>query len=286
MFYGMAPSQGQPQGHSAFGTDVIGDVANDKHMHSTAAQVEALTARALAEWNDIRTACETFVHRLGPGFQPLTPEEHVSFETPFGPSCHFRSFEIAALWAMYYATLLILIRAHPSKPAAAHISVGVSARETAWYANEIGRIATGITNPGMQSERHFRYLGAFTACVVPLFFAGAQYQGEDQRRWTVQRLLEIAKHTGWTTAETCANGCETSWVNAAAMGRGAPWTRMGQNVFASDQRVSGKYVHLEGGHQIDVSDRRWLHYQPDSRLLWGFGLLGTTEDLGHMSVND
>ncbi|KAL9089472.1 MAG: hypothetical protein Q9159_002512 [Coniocarpon cinnabarinum] len=285
-FYGMAPSRGQPQGHSAYGNAVIGTVSNDRHMHSTTAQVEALTSEALAEWNDIRHACEVFMQRLGPEFQPLSEDAHPSFQTPFGRSCHFRSFEIAALWLMYYTALLVLIRAHPFKPAAAVIATGVSARETAIYANEIGRIASSFTSPGMQARTYFRYRGAITGSVVPLFFAGVQYQDSDQRRWTVGHLLDVAKQTGWSTAETCANGCETSWVRAYEMGRGAPWQRIAQDFFSVDQRSSGRYVQLPGGHPVDASDRRLLHHQADSRLLWGFGLLGTVEDLGHMNINE
>ena len=282
----MAPSSGQPQGPAAYGSDVIGTVSNDRHMQSTAAQVEALTSQANAEWDDLRAACDMFVHRLGVEFQPLTQEEHPSFDTPFGPSCHFRSLEVANLWMMYYTVLLVLIRAHPSKPAASQMSVGVSARETTWYANEIGRIAASITAPAAGSPPYFKYLGVSTGSVVPLFFAGVQYQDAQQRHWTVKRLWAIASRTGWTSAETCANGCQTSWIRTAEMGRGAPWTRMIRDPYSPDQRSSGRYLHKRGGQLVESNDRRLLHYQPDTRLTWGFGLLGTIEDLGHMSIND
>lgn len=285
-FYGMAPSSGQPQLPRAYGTESIETVSNDKHMNSSPGKLETATALAYQEWNDIHAACDAFARRLGPEFRPLSLEGEPPFQTPFGFSCHFRSHEIATLWLIYYMSMLVLIRAHPAKPAAAHVSVGVSARETAWYANEIGRIAAGITPPGVHSEKHYKFLGAYTGSVVPLFFAGVQYQDGQQRLWTVQRLLGIAHTCGWTTAETCANGCETSWVRAAEMGRGTPWTRISQDLSSPDQRLSLKYLHPSGGQPVDPLDRRLLPYQPDSRLLWGFGLLGTIEDLGNVSLND
>ena len=284
-FYGMAPSEGPPQLPRAYGTEAIPSVSNDQHLHSTDAELEIATSKANKEWNEIRAACDYFGNRLGPDFQPLSPEEHQPFQTPFGPSCHFKNYEIATFWLVYYMSLLVLIRSHPSKPAAAHVSVGISARETARYANEIGRISAGILPPGMQSEAHYKFLGAYTGSVVPLFFAGVQYQEPKQRLWTVQRLLDIARRCGWTTAETCANGCETSWVKAAELGRGAPWQRISQDLSSADQRLSLNYLHLSGGQPMDPQDRRLLPYYKDSRLLWGFGIMGTIEDLGNLSLN-
>lgn len=287
-FYGMAPSSGQPQLPRAYGTETIKMVANDMHLNSSPGKLEAATQKAHREWNEIRAACDNFANRLGWEFRPLTSDEEPSFQTPFGDSCHFRSYEIANLWLVYYLAMLVLLRAHPSKPAAAHVSVGVSARETAWYANEIGRIAAGVTPPDIQSQAHFKFLGAYTGSVVPLFFAGVQYQAAPQRFWTVERLQDIGRTCGWTTAETCANGCETSWTRAATMGRGAPWTRINQDLSSSDQRLSLRYLlnGEEGQDDMDPLDRRLLPYQPDARLLWGYGILGTSEDLAHESIAD
>ena len=282
-FYGMAPTSGPPQLPRAYGTEKIQSVRNDKYLNSSPSRLQSATQKAHQDWNELHAACDVFESRLGADFAPLTPAEVQPFPTPFGESCQYLSYEIATLWLVYYMTVIFLIRAHPSKPPASYVSVGVSARETTWYANEIGRVAAGINPPGVQSPKHFKFLGAYTGSVVPLFFAGVQYQAAPQRFWVVQRLHEIARTCGWTTSETCANGCETAWLRAAQLGHGAPWQRLNQDFLSPDQRLSLRYLHVRDGEPIDPLDRRLLPYQPNSRLLWGFGVLGTPEDMGIIS---
>ena len=257
VFYGMAPGGGKPRLPRAYGTEVIETISKDKYLHSSPEELEAATQQAEQEWNDIDQACNIFADRLQVGgeFGPLEQHEKPSYPTPFGPSVHFRSYEIASLWLVYYLVVLVHIRGHPSKPAAAHVSVGVSAKQTSWVANEIGKIAAGMTPPGTHSEHHFKFLGAYTASTVPLFFAAVQFQDFSQRFWVIHRLLDIAKTCGWSTAETCANGCEVAWMRAASMGRGPTWERISRELSSPEQQMSLQYMRQRGANPAAVSEQ-------------------------------
>lgn len=54
-----------------------------------------------------------------------------------------------------------------------------------------------------------------------------QYQNAAQRNWTVNRLRDIARLTGWQTSHAIITGIETSWTKAAEVGRGPPYVRTG-----------------------------------------------------------
>jgi hypothetical protein len=99
---------------------------------------------ALEEWQDIRNAFSILSHHFGADFAALGPEFSAPIQTPFGPALQYRTYGIAGIWMNFYMGLIVCHRAHPSMPPAAMMAAGIAARETAGFANEIGRIAAGI----------------------------------------------------------------------------------------------------------------------------------------------
>ena len=283
-FYGMAPSGGKSQMPQAFQS--ASEESRSPSTQSDDADLGTQTAAAQAEWDQIRDACALFQNHLGPMFQPLSEDQQQSFDTPFGRACLFRTFDIAAVWMNFYFSLIVLHRIHPKMPPAAHVAVGVAAPQTARFANEIGRIAAGISPVLPNSQSDPTFLGAYNECTGPLFWAGVQYQDHAQRIWTVKRLCEIERKTGSGTGGLCANGCESTWVKAAEMGRGPPYERISRDFRSADQRVSGRYMHEAGGAPVDPADRRLLPYRKDTQLFWATGILGTADDLSQMSLNE
>lgn len=182
----------------------------------------------------------------------------------------YPSYEIASLWMYYYMAMIVLIRAHPTRPPAAQVAVGAAAAETAWFANEVGRIAAGIL-PSNAPDQHPAFLGALASSMTPLFFAGVQFIGTPQRLWTVRRLCEISATCGWTTAEMCANGCETSWSRAAERGAGPPWTKVRRDFGSLDPRSSPGRVLVIPDSNLDALGK--------PRLQKAFGIIGEVNDL-------
>lgn len=282
MFYGMAPPPRQ-------NAEMPSSYAPLNHIptpQSAATQdpidLALATQAALKEYGEIRAALHKFAESLGDAFQPLTPEYQQSVDTPFGPALLYRTFDIGCLWAIYNMAAIISIRVHPHMPPAAHVAAGVAAQQTAHFANEIGRIAAGIV-PGPSSQPLSPTLGAaLCESCMPSFFAGVQYQDPHQRHATVARIFSIAQRTGWGSAELIASGCETSWVKAAAAGRGPPYTRIVRNEYSDDPRLNGSWERLDTNSmpdQLDERDRRLVGMAPTARLNWAIGIMGTEEDV-------
>lgn len=244
--------------------------------------LEAATQAALEEYGRIRATLQTFAQALsGEAFQPLGTDYQPSFETPFGPALLYRSYDIGCLWAVYNMCVIIAIRSHPHMHPASHAAAAIAARETATYANEIGRIAGGIV-PGPAHEPLNPTLGsALCESCLPSFFAAVQYQRADQRHWTVMRIYGIALRTGWGSAELMAHGCETSWVKAGQAGRGPPYVRCKKPQRSDDVRLNGHWERLDSGitaEPIQENDRRLIPVDANARLQWAVGVMGVESD--------
>ena len=252
MPYSYMPANGMPTAQSSPQQE-IGDL-------------EAATQAAKEEHGRIRAALFTFQNRLGEAFQPLAPEYQPELDTPFGKALFFRSYDIGCLWAIFHMAMIITIRSHPDMHPAAHAAAAIAAHETAFHANEVGRIVAGIV-PGPPDQPLNPTLGA-TLCesCMPSFFAAIQYQSAAQRHATVMRMYHIAQRTGWGSIELIANGCETSWVKAAAAGRGPPYTRVMRPEQSSDPRLNGS------------SDANW-ESESVFRLNRAIGIIGMEEDI-------
>jgi hypothetical protein len=249
--------------------------------------LQAATSAALEEYSRIRAALHTFASSLGEAFEPLASEYQAPLDTAFGPALFYRSYDIGCMWSIYNMAIIIAIRSHPHMPPASHMAAAVAAHETAFFANEIGRIAAGIV-PGPADEPLNPSLGA-TLCesCMPSFFAAVQYQDARQRHDTVTRIFSIANRTGWGSAELIANGCETAWVKAAAMGRGPPYQRIARPSHSDDPRLNGSWEQFDPNatHEVkDERDRRLVKVSENARLNWAIGVLGIEDDVEGISA--
>ena len=250
-------------------------------------ELEAATQKAESEWNDICHALDVFEESLGPDYQPLSPDHMQPLSTPFGPALYYRAYSISCVWALYYTARIMAMRAQPSMPPAAMQAAGVAAPHTAAWANIIGRICAGIqplTNTAPLNPTHG---AALMDSTMGLFHAGVQYRDAAQRGWTITKLRDVARLTGWQTSALIASGCERSWIRAAEMGKGPPYQRT-MNVAAKDDRVAGR-----GRDPVskmyppkDNNDRRFITVNPGTRVYWALGILSAEEDMKSMSLKD
>jgi hypothetical protein len=137
--------------------------------------IEYQTAEADEEWHEIRSTFSVLVDSFGPDFQALGPECSQPIQTPFGPALQYRTYGIGGIWMSYYMGLILCYRAHPNMPPAAMMAAGVAARETAFFANEIGRIAAGISpNSSAMTQVHTGVGAGLIESCFSLFVAGVQ----------------------------------------------------------------------------------------------------------------
>jgi hypothetical protein len=130
---------------------------------------------ALKEWQDIRSAFSTLSDHFGEDFAALGSDFSTSIETPFGLALQYRTYGIAGIWMNFYMALIVCHRVHPSMPPAAMMAAGIAAQQTAGFANEIGRIAAGIS-PDMETANAVNPSvgAALMESVTCLFIAGVQ----------------------------------------------------------------------------------------------------------------
>ena len=274
-FYGMAPS-GKSRMPSSYGVERHRSPSENLPDEFDLATV---TESAVHEWQQIRQALDVFSSNLGSSYQPLSPEYHTPIETPFGEAIHYRRYDIAVLWAIFYMTKIILVRSHPSMPPAATMAAGVAAQQTAWIANTIGRIAAGIAPTSPDTPLSPSLGSALVDSAMPLFFAGVQYVDATQRAWLVKRVRDTEARTSWASIGVIASGCETAWVKAAEAGRGPPYerTRDFRNV---DEYMGGEPDPITGSvRSSESADRRFVHVNPGLRVHFAMGIIGEQEDL-------
>ncbi|CAK1363651.1 unnamed protein product [Cercospora beticola] len=296
-FYGMAPppraNVHMPSSYTSTNTQPTPTPTSAYPPDSFEHNLPQATQDALDEYAQIRQALILFEQSLrrSPAFQPLESGSYHSVDTAFGPTYFFRTYDIGCLWAFYHMAMIIAIRAHPHMPPAAHMAAGVAAHETKHHAMEIGRIVAGIV-PGPDDQPLNPSLGAALCdSCMPSFFAAVQYQDPRQRYETVTRIFSIARRTGWGSAELIANGCETAWVKAAAVGRGPPYTRIvrAHHTNSEDPRLTGSWERLDPQSAPvdgDDADRRLVKTKKEARLNWAIGVMGVEEDVEKMKLVD
>lgn len=288
-FFGMAPPPRQNVQMPASYNPAHETPGQQQHAKSPEAfDMQVATAAALEEYGKIRAALRDFVTAMsGEAFQPLDADCHTPLDTSFGKALFYRSYDIGCLWAVYNMCEIIAIRSHPHMHPASHAAAAIAAKDTAFYAEQIGRIAAGIA-PGPAAQPLNPTLGsALCESCMPSFFAAVQYQRPDQRHETVMRIFGIALRTGWGSAELIANGCETSWVKAAEAGRGPPYQRVVRPQHSNDPRLNGSWERLAPNldpnvkpEEMDDTDRRLVKVKANARLNWAIGIMGTEDDVG------
>ncbi len=283
--YGMMPDPGPvrlPPGFNQAQHDAIYAAP----IPSEDKSLETATYEAEAEWASIWNAFDVYFAALGPAYAPLEAEHMTPMATPFGPAIYYRSYSIACVLTMYYCGRIICMRVNPNMPPAAMAAAGVAARSTAHYANTIGRICAGIQPVDSTISINPHHGAALMDCCMPLFQAGVQYTDPAQRGWTITKLRDIARLTGWQTSSLIASGCERAWMRAAEMGRGPPYNRT-MNENAKDDRVAGrgrdpKMMEVPAK---DNNDRRFITVNAGTRVYWALGILGVEEDMKGMKLD-
>ncbi|KAI1497701.1 hypothetical protein F5X99DRAFT_357250 [Biscogniauxia marginata] len=261
MFAGMMPASDKvtmPMGFSP-PRETTPPADNSQDM-----DLDTRTAEAYREWNEIRQAFEEIKNHFGPDFEPLGADIYPAAATPFGLAAHYRTYSIAGVWMNYYMGLIVLHRAHPTMPPVAMMAAGLSARTTAPYAMELGRIAAGMEENISHLMAVSTLMGAaLIECAFPLFVAGIQYQEAPQRHWLIQRLHDIARLTGWQSARQIAEGCESAWCKTAQMGRGPPYQRSSDlnrgmpnsMIWGNPRRIDRRIREVDGDGGDDSRDQ-------------------------------
>ncbi|ELR05526.1 hypothetical protein VC83_01882 [Pseudogymnoascus destructans] len=244
------------------------------------------TAKAEEEWNGIRSVFSMFEQHLGPDFAPLGSEYAQEILSPFGPAIQYRTYGIALMWLTYYMGLIVCHRSHPSMPPSAMMAAGFAAQQTGLFANTIGRISAGITADTSSATRVNIGTGAaLNDSCFALFVAGVQVQDQAQRTWLVKRMLDIEHLTGFETASHIARGCETSWARAAAMGKGAPYTRYTEQ--APVDKVWSRAGQRMERMRITAGEEQHVHSQSTEkvgRVQFAVGILGVTNHFGELDL--
>ena len=115
-----------------------------------------------------------------------------------------------------------------------------------------------------------------------------QYYEDAQRHWLIRRLHDIARLTGWQSARQIADGCESAWTKAAALGRGPPYERAPDlgagdpgisSVWGNPRRIDRRIQEVEddvGAGKIVLAKEEKAHY--------ALGLLSVEHDLERLDL--
>ncbi|KAG0649522.1 hypothetical protein D0Z07_4259 [Hyphodiscus hymeniophilus] len=283
-FSGMVPGVAPPK--LPMGFEQPTQVESPQSDDSSGMDLDALRIEAEEEWQEIRNAFSILEDHFGEDFQALGPEFSSPIQTPFGTALQYRTYGIAGIWMNFYMALIACHRAHPSMPPAAMMAAGLAARQTASFANELGRIAAGIAPDCSTTQQVSPGVGAaLIESSTCLFVAGVQYQNAAQRAWTVDRLRDIARLTGWQTALAIATGCETSWVKIGELGRGPPYSRTSEERVVPDIWNSGRRVDRAIEASKANEERRLVIPKAD-RIHYALGVLGVEEDFEHLDLDN
>ncbi|KAL8803690.1 MAG: hypothetical protein Q9182_003022 [Xanthomendoza sp. 2 TL-2023] len=282
--YGMMPAPGHIHLPSAFDQSRQDQLNEANKIIVQDAELETATFAAEREWSDIWAATDILEQAFGPDFQPLSPDHMTPLSTPFGPALYYRTYSIACLWSLFYTARIFATRVAPGMPPAAMAAAGVAAPRTAHWANIIGRICAGLQPFSNTAPLNPSHGAALMDSCMGLFHAGIQFRDAAQRGWTIIKLRNIARLTGWQTSALIASGCERAWMAAADMGKGPPYTRT-MNATAKDDRVSGRSRQANLGPPKDNNDRRFITMNPGARVYWAMGILSAEEDMKQLKID-
>ena len=284
-FFGMIPDLPTPTMPSAFFDAPRPQIYRERSLPPTTDHPTALVS-ALAKWTSISATLKTFENALSaPEWQPLPPSAAPPIATPFGTAIQYGSHHMAAIWLLFYTGRIILTRVHPDMPPAAMMAAGFAAPRTAGDANTVGRIVFGFQQPAADAPLDPAFDGLLTENMYSLFFGGVQYQADEQRRVTIERLLYISQKVGQDSAALTAGGLETAWIKAHEMGRGPPYKRTvaykrGGDVLKAV--VPGRSGSGKGG----VLDEATLGRLRKLRAWHAQGVFGLDEDLAGLVVGE
>jgi len=282
--YSLEPSlNGVPPNNYSIPSDAHFNAIPTNNTAILDTDLHTATLAAEAEWLEITRALDTFEEALGPSFAALSPEHMPPLSTPFGPALYYRTYSIANIWSLYYTGRIISTRVHPSMPPAAMAAAGIAAHTTAPWATTIGRINAGIHPLNASLPLNPLHGASLMDATMGLFHAGVQYRDAGQRGWTVTKLRDVARMTGWQTSALIASGCERAWIRMHEEGKGPFW-EWTVNRAAKDDRVAGRGRDWEMGPPKDNNDRRFIHVNPGTRVYWAMGILSVEEDMRALAL--
>ncbi|MCJ1393117.1 hypothetical protein MMC18_005989 [Xylographa bjoerkii] len=272
--YGMIPHVSPPQTPERF-TQAPRDQIYIPHNKDDDIELEEATVEAGNEWCEIQSALDLFERSLGTDWRSLPDHLAPPFETAFGTALQYRTWSISCIWAMYFTGRIIAARAHPSMPPAAMMAAGVAARQTAHWANEIGRICCGLQFPPPEQPLNPALGAALMESTLSLFFAGVQYKEPTQRSTIISRLVTIAEMTGQRSSALIAAGIEKCWKMGGDAGRGPPYTPIiaQKENKSRDHRMSGKPA--PKGEELD---RQMAYVHAGTRVHYAMGIMSMEED--------
>lgn len=105
-----------------------------------------------------------------------------------------------------------------------------------------------------------------------------------ERHWLIRRLHDIGRLTGWQSARQIADGCESAWTKAAALGRGPPYLRSpdlntdpGVSIWGNPRRIDRLIQEVEDdAGKIVLAKEEQAHY--------ALGLLSVEHDLERLEL--
>lgn len=172
-FSGMMPNPGEAKLPMGFEESFKDDAP--QNVRAEFLDLEAQRVEAEEEWHDIMNAFSLLEDHFGDDFQALGPEFSPPIDTPFGPALQYRTYAIAGIWLNYYMALIVFHRAHPSMPPAAMMASRMAAKQTAFFANQVGRISAGIAPHSNGASQVTPGVGAaLIETSFCLFIAGVQ----------------------------------------------------------------------------------------------------------------
>lgn len=98
-------------------------------------------------------------------------------------------------------------------------------------------------------------------------------------------MLDIERLTGWETASQVAKGCETSWVRAAELGKGPPYTRYQEPIPVD--RIWNRAGQRMNRMWISVGEETHINRQGTAltgRVQWAIGLIGIEGNLARLNL--
>lgn len=131
-----------------------------------------------------------------------------------------------------------------------------------------------------------------------MLLTSTQFRDTTQRHWTVRRLYDIERLTGWQSARQIADGCESAWFKAASMKRGPEYTRPAElgplfptTVWGRPRRLDTRIRELEDGSGTDaaqgvgsLNEDNKLVLVRSEQSYFALGLLSVEQDFDRLDL--
>lgn len=98
--------------------------------------------------------------------------------------------------------------------------------------------------------------------------------------------MDINRLTGWQTSVAIANGCETSWIKTADMGRGPAYTRVakGEKADPTMRHYGQRRIDIALLNRSDDAQKLWVSKQ--EKVKYCLGLLSLEDDFDQIELEE